>query len=240
MQLGQMRKTKVSPEAAAKDWLGNASKSVIRYANPVYYYKKLKEDLGAFYRAVRNRKEFSLTLDRAALEDAFRGKLFGCFFLSGAFSFVGIAIGGALQVLTRKPSVGLFATIVLVSLICTAGYQLIWWLDNKKLYLATRDTPWGRFMELQRDLIPVHLVGFKLALIFGFLTIPINVLIIVVASAINESIAPYLPMPVLVFLIDFILVQQPLMRLMGDAFERHSKVLADKYTARLSVVSSAA
>jgi hypothetical protein len=195
----------------------------------MYHVRRLREDLQAFASAMILRRSLGLGDDFEALVQLFRGKLFGSFFFSGAFGLVGVALGSAAQYATGSPWVGLFSTVLIAQVACTVAYQVVWWIDNRNLYHAAARTPWARFVEMERDLLPVHKVGLQWALTFALVSVPLNSLLIVVASAISESFARALPMGVLVMAVDAVLVNGTFIRLMGDLFERHAMKLAEKY-----------
>lgn len=205
-----------------------------RYLDPRYHLRTIVQDIRAFGRAVQGRRHFGRHLDRQALADAFRGKLFGSFFLSGGFSFLGFVLGAIIQGITGNPWIGLFATILIGHLTSTAAFQAVWWLDNHQLYRETCHTRWGRFMELQRDLWPIHSAGFRMALAFGMLTLPLNSGILFALTTFAPAAATLIPAGLWVIGIDLLVVNGTFVRIMGDLFERYSFVLADKYRAEFA------
>jgi len=198
----------------------------------------MREDLRHFSNAIKTRKDFGRdVIDRQALAEAFRGKLFGSFFFSGPFSLSGVLFGTALQYAFRNPWLGIFAPVLVGHLVATVAYQIIWWLDNRKLYATYTASPFRRWIEMEKDLIPVHVAGFKMAFAFAAVTIPLNSVILVTLDHFSPYLAAVLPMSVVVMLVDVIFVSSTIVRVMGDMFERHAFVLADKYRMALNAAA---
>ena len=209
--------------------------TLAKYGNPVYHWHRMQEDLLHFSNAIKNRKDFGRDImDRQGLAEAFRGKLFGSFFFSGPFSFTGVLFGAALQYLFKNPWLGIFAPVAIGHLVSTIAYQVIWWLDNRKLYATYTSSGWRQFIEMEKDLIPIHIAGFKVALAFAAITIPFNSVILVILDHFSHYLATVLPMSVMVMFVDLLFVSSTIVRVMGDLFERHAFVLADKYRMALN------
>lgn len=218
---------------ASNEWWKRFWSKLVCYLNPAYHIRKLKEDFAAFGQYLVARKTFGDALDMDSLISAFRGKLFGSFFLSGGFSLVGVAAGTYLQYLTRSPWVGLLVPIVVGAFAATAVYQMVWWCDNWRVYRLYRHHIWDRLGEFERDLMPIHASGLRLAAVFALLTVPLNAVLIKVLDFINPQIAQVLPISVIYWITDVALLQSTFVRVMGDKFEAHAHVLAEKYRPTL-------
>jgi hypothetical protein len=203
------------------------------YLNPSYHFRKMREDFEAFGQYLVARKTFGQALDTGSLVSSFRGKLFGSFFLSGGFSLVGVAAGTYLQVITGNPWVGLFVPIVVGAIAATTVYQIVWWCDNWRLYHLYRHHSWERIAEFEKDLLPIHASGLRMAAIFALLTVPLNSILIKVLDLINPHIAQVVPISVVYWITDVVLLQSTFVRVMGDIFEAHAHTLAEKYRPTL-------
>ena len=203
------------------------------YANTVYHIRKLKEDFTAFGQYLVARKTFGLALDTGSIATGFRGKLFGSFFVSGSFSLLGVVAGTYAQVVTGNPWIGLFVPIIVGAIAATSVYQAVWLLDNWRIYRLYRHHFWEQFVEFEKDLLPIHASGLRMAAFFAVVTVPLNTVLIKVLDFINPHIAQMLPISVIYYLTDLLLLQSTFVRVMGDIFERHSHLLAEKYRPTL-------
>lgn len=194
----------------------------------------LKEDLALVKQANQIRKLYSHPHSPEELQKLFRGKLFSIFMVSGPTAFLGLAIAGVLQAITRSAWVGLFASIVLVFVVTTTAFQILWYADNKNIYRENGRFGRHSFVTMQQDLMPLHLFGVKTAATFALVAVPINAAIIGAVQIANSQAAHSLPVPLMVFVLDTILVQGTFMRIMGDFFDRHSVMLTERHFDLLS------
>ena len=199
-------------------------KRALDYLNPAYHLRRMKEDLNLMHQALRTRKTLAAPKNEEELQQLFRGRLFAAFFLSGPFGMVGAALGYAVQRWTENPWIGWIGTIFFTMTVTTAAYQLMWFLNNRDMYGGSGSK--STFAELQRDLWPVHWFGIRTGFLFALMASPINAILIGALQLFSASMARTLPIPVLVLLVDWIVVQGTFVRLMGDFFDRHSRVLA--------------
>lgn len=207
---------------------------LLDYLNPKYHLRRISEDLSLMRQAMLTRRVLSQPHSREDLQQMFRGKLFSCFFLSGPFSFVAVAIASYLQYLTRSAWVGLFSTIFLIMLITLIAYQFFWWIDNRRIYMESGSFGRAEFMAMQRDLWPVHWFGMRTGLTFAAVGVPINGAIIGLADLVARNVSRNLPMPIIVIVIDAIVVQGTFVRIMGDFYDRYSHRLAERHFDYLS------
>ena len=198
----------------------------------------LKEDLALVKQANQIRKLYSHPHSPEELQKLFRGKLFSIFMVSGPTAFLGLAIAGVLQAVTRSPWVGLFASILLVFVVTTTAFQILWYADNKNVYRVNGRFRKNSFVAMQQDLMPLHIFGLKTAATFALVAVPINAVIIGAVQIANAQAANSLPVPLMVFILDTILVQGTFMRIMGNFFDRHSVMLAKRHFELLSAPAS--
>jgi len=206
-----------------------------RYLSPRYHAHKIVEDIRSIGVAISQRKAFGPNLGMNELAHALRGHLFGSFFVSGGFSWIGFLTGAIVQARTGNPFIGLLVTICVGHLAATAAFQTVWWLDHRAIYRSSMPSVWRCVWEMEKDLWPIHAAGFRIALTFGLVTVPLNATWLLVLSRWAPVLAQKLPSGIWVAIIDLILVHTTFVRLMGDLFERHSHVLALRFRPRLAL-----
>lgn len=212
-----------------------------QFINPAYHFAKLKEDIAAFRLALRNRGQVILRTDFDHMRDLFRGKLLGCFFLSGPTSFFALGLGYLIQRYYDNVFVGIIATIALGILFTTGAYQLLWWADTASLYRDSENRGFrSHFLAVQRDLWPVHSHGIGVALTLLLITAPIHTGGVAVLHTIAPKFAAVFPAGVVLFIVDLVFIQGPFLRSMGNCFERQAKVLAARYQIEESSVPKSA
>lgn len=209
------------------------------FLNPAYHIRQFVEDMRLMRKALLDRKAFETDHDMESLAKVFRGRLFSAFFITGSSGLIAAALAYAIQRYFDNPWIGLFATILFGIVVTSLAYQIFWFIDNKGLYQKNGHQTIGSLVEMQRDLWPVHFMGIKTGLTFLILTTPVNGLIIGLIEFFNRKFAAVLPVPVIMYVVDLILVQGAFLRLMGDFFDRYSKVLAKKYAALFAVTNAA-
>jgi hypothetical protein len=195
-----------------------------RYANPLYHLRKLREDVMATWNAVRNLGHSPKTAEELA--ESFRGKLLGCFYLAGGLSWIGVAISYHLQLLYKNPFVGQYSEGLINMVLCSAGFQVIWVRINQGLY---RGSLRKRFLDLERDLLPVHWTGIRNGLVLDLIARPTVSLIIFIIQRIDPQLALVIPAAIIQVVFGAIFVQTNYMRLIGDFIERWSRVLAERH-----------
>lgn len=185
------------------------------------------------YKALTNRRAYDVPHDEESLAGVFRGRLFTAFMLSGPFALLASGFAYWLQRATDNEWIGLIATVLFIATLTNIAYQGIWWAENKAIYRRRGHLGWDGWVEMQRDLWPVHFFGLKTGFTFAILTLPLSAVVLGIATLASKSFAKNIPVPIIVLAIDAMLVQGPFLRLMGDFFDRHSKVLAKKYRSTL-------
>ncbi|MFQ6540178.1 hypothetical protein [Aphanothece stagnina] len=203
---------------------------VIDFLNPVYHFRRFKEDMAVAKSALYLRKQILHDgLDSHRLPEIFRGMMMGIFFATGWTNMLGVAAGALLQRLTDNQWIGLYSTFFFCFVITAVAYQIGWYLDNRRLYAKTHADPVHRFLELQRDMWPIHKTALRFVVAFSIINIPLSTLIVGVITLISDRFAKNMPSGLVIMLVEALFVAGPFVRIMGDTFDKHSYVLAAKY-----------
>ncbi len=203
---------------------------LIDHMNPRYHLTRFKEDMAATKSALQKRKDLlNGNADHASLPEIFRGKLMGVFFATGWTNLVGIALGVAAQKASSNQYVGLFATPVFCYFVTAIGFQVGWWLDNRRIYQQVHADPAHRFWSLQQDMLPVHKASLPFAVAFNVANLVISGPILVLISWINPTVGRETPAGILIIVVEFLFVGSQFVRVMGDFFDKYSYKLATKY-----------
>ena len=207
-------------------------KIIFDFCNPIYHFRRFKEDLAVSKAALEKRKKLIAgEADHADLPDIFRGKLMGVFFLTGWTNLIGIALGYAAQKAYQSEWVGLYATPVLCYLVTAVAFQIGWWVDNRRIYRQTHKDPAHRFWELQKDMLPVHRASLPMAVMFGFANLIVATPILFAISLLNPDLSKEIPAGLLIMIGEFLFIGGAFVRIMGDFFDKYSLRLAMKYRA---------
>jgi hypothetical protein len=153
----------------------------------------------------------------------------GVFFATGWTNLIGIFLGGLLQFRFENPILGLYATPPLCFTVTAIAFQIGWWIDNKHIYHAVSDTPGGRFLALQRDMLPVHKASLPIAIGFSLLNYILLTPFYILLTTFAPNLAKHTPAGALIVIIEFLFIGGTFVRLMGDFFDRHGFTLAAKY-----------
>lgn len=199
--------------------------------SPAYHLRKIREDLGAAWHGLRHWNLDQVRACRTSLAQAFRGRLFATFWMAGSFAFLGPLTGAAAQALTHSPWIAMTVTFLSAQVYGLIGYQLVWAIAHRRLYRQAGGSRVQKFLRMQRDLLPIQLGAFKIVAVMSLIALPLNSLLIGSFSHFWPEQARYLPVPIIMPVIEFFVIQATLIRLMGDLFERHSWRLADRHLA---------
>lgn len=195
-----------------------------------YHVRRLQEDLAATKSALELRKHLDTgNADREMLPAIFRGKLMGVFFATGWTNLIGIFLGGWLQYSNQNQWVGLFSTPALCYIVTAIGFQIGWFLDNRTIYRNAHPDPAHRFLELQKDMLPVHKAALPVAIVFSTANILIAGPILTLITLINPEAGKNTPAGALIMLVEFLFIGGSFVRLMGDFFDKYAYKLATKY-----------
>lgn len=205
--------------------------------NPGYHWRRFKEDLGASRHALATLDLSKIDTDRESLAKAFRGRLFACFWLSGMFGIFGPITGTAVQVATADPLLGLLVTFGVANLFGSIGMQIIWKAAHWNLYRRQSKRWLGWIAPLERDLLPMQGRAFLLVCVLFAIMLPINLLMVLVLHT-HPNLARFVPMGIVAPLLDLLIINSPLLRIMGDIFERHGKLLAARYARPVDEIAS--
>jgi hypothetical protein len=94
----------------------------------------------------------------------------------------------------------------------------------------------GRIRALFQDLIPMQLKSLQITVLMNIVMLPIvGILLGIVETRLSIDAKRFLPINLIATLTEFVLIQSTCLRLMGDLFERHSKILARKYSPNPSL-----
>lgn len=202
---------------------------LLKLLSPRYHWHRFKEDLRASRYALRKLDFAEIRRNRDSLATLFRGRFFACFWLAGSlFGVFGAVIGTGVQVATANPLLALFVTFVGTNLLGTVGLQVVWKTAHWNLYKAQSKSFWGRIVLLERDLLPMQWKGFLVVCVFFVLMLPLNFGIAKVLE-LHEGLSRFVPMGILAPALDLLIINSPLVRIMGDLFEQQGKRLADHY-----------
>lgn len=196
--------------------------------SPAYHIRQMKEDMGAFKLAMANRQRLLHEGDHSDLEELFRGRLLGTFYLSGPSNLVGIGLTSWLQVASGNPYFALFMPVICY-LTTAVAYQAVWLHENRKLYGWLPGNLGTRFMAMERDLWPVHKASFRYALFFYFLLSVTQPIVIWLVDSFSHQVAQKVPFPVIMTLVEFLMISAPFVRNMSDFFEQYAPVIAERY-----------
>ncbi len=198
-------------------------------ANPVYHLRKIGEDFSAAYHALRNWNFTDIRSRRDALAKAFRGKFFAAFFFSGGFGLVAAGLATSVQYQTRNPYLAVALTLVFSLVLTTLAFQTFWAVANVDFYRTTSPNLWSRFKQLQRDLWPIHATALRVAPVFASIAFPVNGLIAWLFSLLPNEIGAHIPMPPIVLVVNWLIIDGTFIRIMCDRFDTQSQTMADRY-----------
>ncbi len=209
---------------------------VVRFADPRYHLRKLLEDI-RHCKTSLNMWQLDKAQDELSLRGAIRGKLFGTYLASSLFAGIGPWIGYGIQVNTGRPTLGFFSGMLFAILIGMVSYQVIWMVSNKAFYAHRfHGDLMGRIRALFQDLIPMQLKSLQITVLMNIVMLPIvGILLGIVETRLSIDAKRFLPINLIATLTEFVLIQSTCLRLMGDLFERHSKILARKYSPNPSL-----
>lgn len=221
-------------EAPKKSW----TKVIGDFANPVYHWKRFKEDMVVTRRALAKRKELLAgETHHADYPEIFRGKLMGVFFATGWTNLIGIGLGYVAQKMWSSVWVGLFSTPVLAYVVTAIGFQVGWWLDNRDIYRAAHSDPAHQFWQLQKDMLPVHRAALPFAVVFNFANVLVSGPILALITLVAPRVAQEIPAGAMIILVEFLFIGGSFVRVMGDFFDKYSYRLAAKYHPVLQKLS---
>jgi len=196
-----------------------------RWANPVYHFRKIREDLIAALHGIKVWHLGKLKHDEAAFNTAARGKMFATFVMSGAFSTVALPIGAAAQAATSSAQVGFAATVGVGHGVALVAYHIIWLITNRDLYKGSANP----FIEAEKDLLPLQWGMLKVGAIFTAIAFPLNWFIVEIIHRYLSSMERYLPMSVIMVIFDVLIFNAQFVRIIGNLFERSALVLARRH-----------
>lgn len=197
------------------------------FLNPRYHLRKLLEDIRAA-RASLKRWDFErLRQDRERLAEAFRGRLFSAYLLSGFFGAIGVFAATIMQAVTAEGVKSFLWALLLANVLATLAFQGIWGVAHPKMYRSMKGN-W--FVNMQRDILPVQWGGVRLVFVALLLLAPLTILIIhQLEIRMSKDVFRFIPFPIISAGVEMIVIHSTMVRLMGDLFERHSWRIADNH-----------
>ncbi|MCG9895307.1 MAG: hypothetical protein MH204_07520 [Fimbriimonadaceae bacterium] len=200
-----------------------------QFLRPSYHWRRICEDVRSARLALANMNLDRMRDEPEKLANAFRGRLFATFILSGVFGIFGPVLGTVFQYSSGNPTEGFLIGLLFANIFGTIGFQVIWYAAHRRMYLVRSPSPFGRFLALERDLLPLQLEGFKWTLLFLLITVPIMLLLIHLIKLVSEHVARVIPFALVAPIVEMLVVHSSLIRVMGDLFEKHSVQMTARY-----------
>ncbi|MES1227220.1 MAG: hypothetical protein ABUL72_01035 [Armatimonadota bacterium] len=211
------------PEARPTFWL-----QIKNILNPKYHIAQTKEDISAFWHALKSLRRPMHEHDLERVDDLFRGRLMIGFYISGPFNFVALLLNTWLQyALNWQYSFMLLP--IMANLLTGLVFQLVWAQVNRDVY--SRLPKHGRFLQFEKDLLPVHWAALRYALTFWAVNLVALGFVVRILDLKNQAAAHGIPWQVVATGLELIFVTGPFVRNIGDFFERHAAVLAARYAS---------
>jgi hypothetical protein len=201
------------------------------WVNPAYHYRKIKEDLGAAKQGLKVWNLDSLRSDPVRFATAARGKMFATFVLSGACSAPALPIGMGAQAATNNAWIGMGVTILLGHTIANIAFQIIWAVTNRNLYRSHGNFV-ARLVAMEKDLLPLQWEVIKIATYWTAVAMPLNAVIALAIEKGLPNLIRVVPIGPFMAILDALIFNGPFVRMMGNLYERYSKVLAQRYTGQ--------
>lgn len=194
----------------------------------MYHVRKMREDLAAAKHGLKIWHLGQLTSDPIAFEKAVRGKLFATFVLAGAFSVIALPIGVAAQVATNSAWVGLLTPIIVGHFVSNVAFIFVWGWTNRDLY-SHCGNPIARLKAICDDILPLLWAGLKVVAPLMMAALPINAVFAYLLDNYLKHLVRYLPIGFFMVAIEMLFFNGTYIRLMGNLFERYSRILTERY-----------
>lgn len=204
-----------------------------RYASPRYHWRKIVEDVKSA-RAGLKMWQLDRAEDETMLRHAIRGKLFATFIGGTPVASIGPLVGYGIQLGTGNAFFGVVCGVLLANLFGLLAFQVIWSTTNKSFYERRSVGFWNRWKAMLRDLWPMQWKSIQIALLMNAIMLPLAKLVILLVEWLFPTAVRYIPMSMIVSMTEALLIQSTMIRLMGDLFERHARVMAKRYAPSLN------
>lgn len=176
-------------------------------------------------------------LDKANSESelrrALRGKLFATYLAGAPIAGIGPWIGYGVQVSTGHVLFGVIVGVLIANALGLLGFQLIWATTNKEFYKRRYGAFGQRWNGMLHDLWPMQWKSIQIALMMNLVMLPLAQIVIWVVEWLFPAGLRFVPISLVVSGTEAVLIQSTTIRLLGDLFERHSRVMARHYSPSL-------
>lgn len=224
-----MSATGSTPKPTWQEKLRGLGRYCLDFLNPRYHLRKFIEDFKAAKHALKNRNLRKIAHDYEAFAQALRGRMFASLMLGGIGTALAPLIGTWFQFATGKAVLAIWIGVLLSQVINTVVFQTIWWFAHSDMYRWKHATLWDRFKAFERDLLPLNWGGFRVALVFIFISLTILSSIVAMIEHHFPQVARVVPFPILAQVLEIALLHSTMLRLLGDLFERHSHKIAARH-----------
>lgn len=208
---------------------------ISRYLSPKYHWRKLVEDVKSAKAGLAMWK-----LDKARSESelrkAIRGKLFATFLAGTPVAGLGAPIGYGIQIATGNPMIGIYSGVLLANILGLLAFQVVWATTNRDFYNRRHHGLVAKWKAMLEDLWPMQWQSIKIALVMNLFLLPLTWIISMAMTWLFPQGIRYIPLSFLVSGAEAVFIQTTTLRLLGDLYERHARVLAKKYLPSLDLV----
>ncbi len=205
---------------------------IARYANPKYHWRKLLEDIKSA-KAGLKMWQLDNAKSEAELRGAIRGKLFATFLAGTPIAGIGSPAGYAIQIWSNDPMLGVVCGVLLANVLGLIAFQIIWGSTNRAFY-EKRYGGWShRWAALFHDLWPMQWKSIRIALFMNIFLLPLAWVVTALLHLAFPNGLRFIPIGFLLSAAEAVFIQTTTLRLLGDLFERHSRVLARQYSPSL-------
>lgn len=211
---------------------------ISRYLSPKYHVRKLVEDLRSA-KAGLKMWQLDRASDEASLRHAIRGKFFATYVVGALFASIGPYIGYAVQVSSGNVILGIYTGVGLANILGLVAFQAVWYVTNKSFYAKRYHGFVKMWNGMLHDLLPMQWKSIQIAVVMNILLFPIAKGVEWMGHMWFPQVLRYVPVSLIVSITEALLIQSTSLRLMGDLFEKHSRLLAKRYAPSLDRVQSA-
>ena len=200
-----------------------------RYANPKYHYHKLVEDIKSAKAGLAMWHLDSATSE-TEMRKAIRGKLFATFLAGTPVAGLGAPIGYAIQVATGNVMYGVVLGVLIANFLGLVAFQIVWATSNREFYRRQYTHFGERWNSMFHDIWPMQWKSVKIALMMNLFMLPLAWIVTIVIAWLFPQGLRFVPISFVISASEAIFIQGTTIRLLGDLFERHSRVLARRYS----------
>lgn len=177
--------------------------------------------------------------NEAELRKAIRGKLFATFLAGTPVAGLGSPIGYGIQIATGSVKFGFVSGVLLANLFGLIAFQVIWSFSNRGFYERRFGGRSHRWAAQFRDLWPMQWRSVKIALFMNIFLIPLGWVVSMLLEWLLPQASRYIPLGFVMSASEAVFIQTTTLRLLGDLFEKHARVMAAHYAPTLDSVQEA-